>query len=449
MRTSRLAALALAIAIIVAAAAAIRYWLPGPDPSAYPLESGSGSGEPAAVAVFHYWDDAFKTLKTEMDTQGERFNRASPGTLLVVNAIAHEAFKSNVYAMLEESNDPELFSYWAGARTEDLVRQNMLMPIDTIWQELELDAAFPAVRHTGCTYDGRKYLLPMVQSYIGMFYNRAVFERHELTPPTTWDELLAVCRRLREHGVNPIALGTRSHWPAQFWFDYILLRSAGPDYRQRLMRGEARYTDPEVRRTFELWRILVHRGFFNPTPEVADWNDAAKLLVNEGAAMTLMGTWIMDAFKQWGWKGDEYGFFCFPTIDAEVPKVTLTVLDGLVLSHSRQPAANATPVIRFFARPDVQQALSLASGNFSAHARVPRDAYSPTHRAILGQVSGALGFPYDLATLPEVERIGLKTFSAFLANPEMLEPLLEQAEAQIAPLFRGHQPSGRAEEKRP
>jgi multiple sugar transport system substrate-binding protein/raffinose/stachyose/melibiose transport system substrate-binding protein len=49
-------------------------------------------------------------------------------------------------------------------------------------------------------------------------------------------------------------LGSRERWPAQFWFDYLLLRTAGPKYRAELMAGEKSYTDPEVVRVMEMWK---------------------------------------------------------------------------------------------------------------------------------------------------------------------------------------------------
>ncbi len=63
-------------------------------------------------------------------------------------------------------------------------------------------------------------------------------------------------------GIVPISLGSMNQWPAQFWFDYLILRTAGAEYRAKLMAGEAAYTDPEVVRAMELWAELVDAGCF-------------------------------------------------------------------------------------------------------------------------------------------------------------------------------------------
>ncbi len=90
-------------------------------------------------------------------------------------------------------------------------------------------------------------------------------------------------------------MGTDDKWPAQFWFDYLLLRTAGAEYRAALMAGEASYTDPEVIRAMELWKELFDAGCFadGATVNSLSMTDAADLLVDGEAAMNLMGTWIM------------------------------------------------------------------------------------------------------------------------------------------------------------
>ncbi len=56
-------------------------------------------------------------------------------------------------------------------------------------------------------YDGREYALPLSGTYYGMWYNKAVFERHGLSAPRTYDQFLNICQELKNHGIAPIVLG--------------------------------------------------------------------------------------------------------------------------------------------------------------------------------------------------------------------------------------------------
>ena len=142
-----------------------------------------------------------------------------------------------------------------------------------------------------------------------------------------------MCQKLKDAGVAPIALGSKNRWPAQFWFDYLLLRTAGPEYREKLMAGKAAYTDPEVVKAMEMWKELVDKGYFVENANAYDWTDAADQVANGKAAMTLMGTWITGY-----WNGnklkpvDDYDFFPFPTITEGVPNAVVGPVDGWVMA---------------------------------------------------------------------------------------------------------------------
>ena len=62
--------------------------------------------------------------------------------------------------------------------------------------------------------DGLMYTMPMSKSTEVMYYNKTFFEENGLTVPTTWDELEAVCAKIKEIDPNSIPLGydSESNW---------------------------------------------------------------------------------------------------------------------------------------------------------------------------------------------------------------------------------------------
>lgn len=54
--------------------------------------------------------------------------------------------------------------------------------------------------------DGKYYALPYTRNYMGVFYNMDMFEENELAVPTTWDEFVAVCDKLKEAGITPMGM---------------------------------------------------------------------------------------------------------------------------------------------------------------------------------------------------------------------------------------------------
>jgi multiple sugar transport system substrate-binding protein/raffinose/stachyose/melibiose transport system substrate-binding protein len=402
-----------------------------------PLETATEGGVREAIIFLHYFSGS---LSGGLDDMARTFNDGNPRYELKPVSLDHEAFKSSIRDTLTSGNPPDLYSYWAGARTASI--SAYLEPIDHIWRKGGLDKNFPpSLIQAASEYDGKKYLLPLTQHYIGFFYNKSIFSAHGLTPPTHWDDFLAVCAQLKSAGVTPIALGAKEKWPAQFWFDLILLRTAPYEFRQRLMSGEIGYDDPRVGVTFKHWAELLEKGYFNASPHELSWDSGANELVYRGkAAMTLMGTWNIGFFTNDAhrWEpGKDFDFFPFPLINATLPKVSLGPIDGLVLPKNAPNLAGAGEAITFLAGVDAQQAISKGSGALAPNLRVPLTAYNNIQRRVRQEIDSSpyFAFNYDLATPPEIAELGLNAISEFLAFPDEYPDIQKQLATNVKRIF--------------
>ena len=70
------------------------------------------------------------------------------------------------------------------------------------------------------------YTLPLSKSTEVLYYNKTFFDEHNLTVPTTWDELEAVCAKIKEIDPNAIPLGYDSE---ANWF-ITMCEQYGSDY---------------------------------------------------------------------------------------------------------------------------------------------------------------------------------------------------------------------------
>lgn len=396
------------------------------------------AGQPQKIIFLHYWTGA---LSGGIDQMVDTFNRDHPSYRVRATGFEHETFKVSIRAMLAAGHPPDLFSYWAGARVQAIVDAGHLSPIDDLWAQAGLDRLFSPLVAGAATYNGSKYIIPVTQHYICFFYNKSIFSRYGLQPPTTWEAFLSVCEKLvKKAGISPIALGSRERWPAQYWFDHLMLRTAAPEFRERLMNGNASYTDPAVKKTFDLWKTLLDKHYFNPTPNLYDWSEAAKMVFHGKAAMTLMGTWAIGLFDgQLGWRQEsDYDFFAFPLIDPAIPTVSMGPLDAIVLpAEGNLKAARKT--LRYFTDEAPQKAMSKGSGALSPSQQVPPEFYTPLQRRIRKAIADSALWvtPYDLATPPAAAESGLNLFSRFLDNPEQVSGLLKATEKEMESLFKG------------
>ncbi|MFH1153079.1 MAG: extracellular solute-binding protein [Pseudomonadota bacterium] len=355
--------------------------------------------------------------------------------------IGHEDFKNIVLEMAAKGYLQDVISYWAGARTQFLVDNGAMAPLDDLWEKEHLDRIIPASLLEASIYNNRHYLVPFGYHCVGFFYNPRVFARAGIkAAPKTWDELKSACAILSARGIKPFALGAKHRWPAQFWFDYILLRTAGPDFRALLMNGQASYTDPLVKNVMTIWKELIDSGFFLDGMTTEDWTDAANRVAGGGAAMTLMGTWITGYWRN---KGKEpvtdYDFFIFPSINPGVPSTVVGPVDGLMISANSKNMGHAGELITYMTVDTSAQSMWVRTqGALSPNVRLGLSVYDPVMQKAVKAVADATGFAfnYDLATQPTMAEKGLTMFNQFLLSPASAEQYLQETQAVAEEVFK-------------
>lgn len=369
------------------------------------------------------------------------FIAANPGLMHAESPVDHEQFKESILVQLAGNTPPDAFSYWAGGLIQAIVDGERLQPIGDIWEANDLGEQFPqGIIDSALTYNGEIYAVPLTLHWVGMFYNPATFEQVGAMPPTTWDELIEVAEKFKAADIPAFALGSLKRWPGQFWFDMLLLRTAGNAYRNELMSGNASYTDPEVVRAYSMWNDLVQAGYFYPDANAYDWDEAANLVANGEAGMTLMGTWIGGYYEGLDMApGDDFDYFSFPTVDEDVPRASLGPIDTFVVSAAAANADAAKAFLVHITDPDIQLKFALGAGNLAPSTAVDPSSYNSVVTRILGEIAADpdFAFNFDLATLPAVAQIGLNSFQEFMANPGDYEGMLERVQADAAAEFAG------------
>ncbi len=358
-----------------------------------------------------------------------------------VSPIEHEAFKDQILIALAGGEPPDVFSYWAGARTQSVYENGHLQPITEVFDDADVWNAFPKALVDAGIYGGEPHLLPFGFHYVAFFYNPHVMAEAGITEmPTTGEELFVAAEQIAATGVKPFALGSQFRWPAQFWFDFLILRTAGPDYRAKLMSGEASYEDLQVTEALELWKDLVDTGFFVDDANAYDWTDAADQVANGEAAMTLMGTWITG---YWNGNGLEpvtdYDFFNFPVMDPLIENAALGPIDGWALSADAANPEGAKALLVHYAQPDNQLKWALEQGALPPNANADTSQLNPVMAKALVEVGKAdsYSFNYDLATPPAVAEVGLDMFQAFMDDPSSYADLQASAQADATAAFAG------------
>ena len=394
------------------------------------------SGE---VTISHYFSG---DLGKANFMKGVQKFEQSTGIKMKDSPVGHEDFKTDILVRAAGKKLPDVFSYWAGARVQFIVNSNSLMPIDDMWSKDGLDGVVAkSVANSATMYNGKRYLVPLNYHYSGMFYNKNVLKQAGINKmPNNWNQFLKLCEKLKSKGITPIALGSKNRWPAQFWFDYLILRTVGPAYRENLMAGKAAYNDYAVKHAMSVWKDLVDKGYFTANSNADTWTDASDKVARGKAAMTLMGTWITGYWNGLDLKpGIDYDFFPFPIMSSGIPNAVVGPVDGLVISANAKNANGAKKFLSFMmSNPQVQAQWTEGQGALSANTKVDPTKYNSVMQRALRTVANAevYAFNYDLATPPPVAEVGLSMFTEFMDNPSNYDSILEKAEKNASREFK-------------
>lgn len=384
-----------------------------------------------SVLFLHYFTG---NLSSGIDNLTKVINTSQDDFELIATPLEHEEFKVSIRLQLETPNPPDLFSYWAGARTKYLLDSGKLEPITDLFKEGVDRSNFDESIINACSYNSDIYMLPLTRHYVGFFYNKRVFDKLNLKEPKNWDELLQIAEVLKDSNITPFALGAKNRWPAQFWFDYLLLRTAGYEYREGLMQNKKSYTDRDVHDVMKIWKELLDAEYFNKETTLSDWDDASLEVVSEQSAMTLMGTWTIPLLEAEGMVANEdYGFFPFPEMKKGVSMVSLGPIDGVLMAKGSKNSELSLDVLYHLAQEKTQEVFNSDSGAIAPHVGVRNEVYNPIQLEIKGLIkqSDYWAFNYDLASTPVVSEAGLDLFVDFLEQPERYKELLSKMESGI------------------
>ncbi len=381
------------------------------------------------VNISHYFSGELN--QENLNTVMANFTEAT-GIGVVDSPIGHEDFKAGILAGVASGVLPDVFSYWAGARVQFVVDAGALQTIGDVWDAAGLDDVVPAgVADAATLYNGERYFVPFNIHYAAFFYNPKVWAEAGIEVPDSWDGLMEAFAEFEMQGIDPIALGSKFRWPGQFWFDYLLLRTAGPEYRAALMAGDASYEDEEVVRAMEMWQELIDAGYFVEGANAYDWVDAADQVANGQAAVTLMGTWIGGYWKgQELVPGEDYDFFDFPEIDM-VPQAGVGPIDGWVMTTGADAESAGALLEYLVSDVDTQTLWNTSYGSISPNVNVDPMAYDVVAARAGASIANAAvyAFNYDLATTPPVAECGLDMFSAFMDDSSDIAGTLATTQA--------------------
>ncbi|MFI7401321.1 ABC transporter substrate-binding protein [Streptomyces sp. NPDC049541] len=357
------------------------------------------------------------------------------GIKVDVNTKDHNTFQEQINSYLQATPD-DVFTWFAGYRMQFFAAKKLATPIDDVWQKI--GGNFPdAMKQLSKGEDGKYYFVPLYTYPWALFYRKSVFKQHGYQVPTTWDQLVALCKQMKKDGLVPIAFGDKDAWPAMGTFDQINFRLNGYDFHKSLMAGKEAWTDPKVKAVFDHWSELLpyHQdGFMGRT-----WQDAAQTLVSKKAGMYVLGSFVAQQFTNKA-DLDDLDFFAFPEINPQFGQDTVEApTDGFMVSKAPKNHAGVTKLMEFLGTPEAEQIyLKADSSVVAASSKADTSSYTPLQKKAYDMISNAKSLTQfmDRDSRPDFTSTVMQPgLQKFLQNPKGVDSLLSSIERQKKTIF--------------
>jgi raffinose/stachyose/melibiose transport system substrate-binding protein len=362
-KTIRLPVTLLALAVLVAACSG-----GAAAPTAAPAQpTAAPAAEPVSIRVINQFGVGVEPQPL-LDEVAAEFNQEHPEIKVEFDWSGGGNFMDKYRAALQ-TGEPYDIVWQNEATAATLAREGVGLNLtqyldeknyegDKTWK----DTFIPSILARAWVEDGADgpgyYSIPDEQFIGGIFYNKAIFQQYNIAVPATWDDFMAVCKTLKDNGVQPISAdGTVPDYNA-FWFQYIGMREIGADviYNVALNKGGT-FDTPEFLDVAKKVASLRENGCLAQGYEGSAWPAAQMQFVQGQTGMILMKSWLPGEMLANTPDDFQYGFFAFPTIPGNSVDQTTVMLkfNGYVVTKDATHHDEAVLFLKKLLSHDVEE----------------------------------------------------------------------------------------------
>jgi raffinose/stachyose/melibiose transport system substrate-binding protein len=310
------------------------------------------------------------------------------------------------YETLAAANKlPELFDTDATPFAQKLAKQGRMVDADKLLKSV---GVYDDYRPNALNYqrfdDGSLYMIPFQFELEFFWYNKALLQKAGVSLPKSLDDIPAMCSALRAAGITPLAINGQDAWPLERYVAYQPFRVAGPDYVQKLKKGDAAFGDSTGQKTVNWMSELGKAKCFQEGFSAQGYSDAQNLFTSGKAAIYNIGTWELASLatdKLNAAVRDDIDYFTVPRASDSA-----TAANEYVVSSGIGMAVNSKtydPLVRDFLKfalakyPSEYAATGALSPTTNVQTTIPANATALYQRAIdqSKDLGSQLAMPWD------------------------------------------------------
>jgi raffinose/stachyose/melibiose transport system substrate-binding protein len=288
----------------------------GGEATAAPAAAAEAPAATTGKKQLLLWD-GYQEESSVFDDLVAKFNQANPD--IEVKRESQPQMRDILRTALDAGQGPDIMNYDTGPGFAGvLARAGLLLPIDDGYAQYGWNDRVLPIAKQRATFDGKAYGIGTELEVVGMFYNKRIFQEQGLSEPKTHDEVLQAAEALKKAGLIPIAFADQDKWPAGHTFSVFSGNIAGKDKLAQAISGKVAWNDPDFVQAIQIpFEQMNQAGYFIPEINAVTYDDWNSLFFTGKAAMSLTGSWQVNAYSKQENMSDPVGFFFYPPIEGK------------------------------------------------------------------------------------------------------------------------------------
>ncbi len=357
------------------------------------------------------------------------------GTKVSVNTVDHNTFQEQINTYLQ-GRPQDAFTWFAGYRMQFFAQKGLLTPIDDVWAKLKPHFS-PAMQAASRGLDGHYYFVPIYNYPWAVFYRKSVWQQHGYTVPATWDDFIALAKKMKTDGLTPIAFTDKDGWPAMGTFDILNMRINGYQFHVDLMAGKQAWDGAKVRAVFNQWKELL--PYYSDGALGLTWEEGAQQLVKKQAGMYLLGSFVAQQATDPADHAD-LDFFPYPMINAKWGHDSLDApIDGYLMAKRAKNVAGAKQLLAYLGTAAAENVYLKTDPNDTGAAKDASAAhYNTLQKKAAKLIAGAkhIAQYMDRDTRPDfASTVMIPALQQFLNKPNDVNGLTSSIQKQKKAIF--------------
>ena len=232
----------------------------------------------------------------------EEFNAENEGKIHVTDeSISAESdYEEKLTTDFASGSVPNAFLQYGGSRTKEYVDAGYILDLTPYfeqypdWYDGVQEFAWETTQFEG--HEGT-YGIPWSSYQLCLYYNKEYLEQVGAEVPESWDDLVEVCGKLKEAGIQPFNYSDKDNYHYEHLMSAMALKAYGPEIADDLATDKEAYNGEKMVAIYQLMKDMIDAGYWGDAILSTDYSTERNMFEAGQAAFTVDGTWNCGNFQ--------------------------------------------------------------------------------------------------------------------------------------------------------